>query len=90
MHCILAGDADGAGLAMRRHLDDVARAMLAVLREPDIRRHPRLPTQPDFRPNQRGQAMPISDADSLEAWQQVLSLSALKRGGGKRPGPRGA
>ena len=34
--------------------------------------------------------MPISDADSLEAWQQVLSLSALKRGGGKRPGPRGA
>jgi DNA-binding GntR family transcriptional regulator len=31
MHCILAGDADGAGLAMRRHLDDVARAVRAAL-----------------------------------------------------------
>ena len=37
MHCILAGDADGAGLAMRRHLDDVARAVLAMLREPGTR-----------------------------------------------------
>ncbi len=33
MHCILAGDADGAAMAMRRHMGEVARKMLTVLRE---------------------------------------------------------
>ncbi len=33
MHCILAGDADGAALAVRRHMDEVARRMLATLHD---------------------------------------------------------